>query len=194
MSLSTAPGLQRPKRWDSPFSEDITIDDVNRLLGLAPFKDMTKGSFPRNASLADILQNDGRMRTFKDGEIIVRQGDYGTSAFMVLSGAAEVVISPDLPPSVVGRREPSRRGLFHAVAQLWSNAKEDEGAGAKHRRRAGADEQHVFLQDIPVILNRHKTATIHAGSFFGEIAALSRMPRTSTLFARGDTELFEIRW
>ncbi|MDB6126180.1 MAG: hypothetical protein JWM35_76 [Verrucomicrobia bacterium] len=195
MSLSTAPGLQRPKRWDSPFSDDITDADVQRLLRLAPFKDMKPENFPRNASLADILRNDGRLRVFKDGEIIVRQGDYGTSAFMVLSGSAEVVLSPDLPPSVVGRREPSRRGLFHAVAQLWTNAKEDEVERARNRRRQGVDEQHVFLQDIPVILNRHKTATIHAGSFFGEIAALSRMPRTSTIFARGaSTELLEVRW
>lgn len=194
-SYSTAPGLQRPKRWDSPFSEDITDADVQRLLRLAPFKDMNPESFPRNAPLADILHNDGRLRVYKDGEIIVRQGDYGTSAFMVLSGSAEVVLQPDLPPSVVGRREPARRGIFKAIAQLWGNAKEDEVERAMDRRRLGADEQHVFLQDIPVILNQHRTATIHAGSFFGEIAALSRMPRTSTIFARGpSTELFEIRW
>ncbi|MDB6170548.1 MAG: hypothetical protein JWM88_3412 [Verrucomicrobia bacterium] len=195
MSLSTAPGLQRPKRWDSPFSEDITDADVQRLLRLAPFKDMRPENFPRNASLAEILRNDGRLKLYKDGEIIVRQGDYGTSAFMVLSGSAEVVLHPDLPPSVVGRREPSRRGIFRAIAQLWSNAKEDEMERARNRRGAGEEDRSVFLQDIPVLLNRHKTATIHAGSFFGEIAALSRMPRTSTIFARGpSTELLEVRW
>lgn len=197
MSLSTAPGLQRPKRWDSPFSEDITDEDVQRLLRISPFKDMNAENFPRSATLSDILKNDGRVRVFQDGEIIVREGDYGTSAFMVLSGSAEVVLQPDLPPSVVGRREPAKRGFFKAVAQLWGNSKEDEveRQKVKVRRRAGSDEHHIFLQDIPVILSKHKTATIHAGSFFGEIAALSRMPRTSTIFARGpSTELFEIRW
>ena len=34
-----------------------------------------------------------------------------------------------------------------------------------------------------------------AGEFFGEIAALSRMARTSTIFADSDdAELLEIRW
>ncbi|MDB6092823.1 MAG: hypothetical protein JWM32_385 [Verrucomicrobia bacterium] len=196
MSFSTAPGLQRPKRWDSPFSEEITEEDVRRLLRIEPFASMNPDTFPRGASLQEILRNDGRLRVFQDGEIIVREGDYGTSAFMVLSGSAEVVLHPDLPPSVVGRREPAKRGFFKAVAQLWGNSKEDEVERQKVRlKRRGNDEHHIFLQDIPVILNKHKTATIHAGSFFGEIAALSRMPRTSTIFARGPaTELFEIRW
>ncbi|HNC24741.1 MAG TPA: cyclic nucleotide-binding domain-containing protein [Opitutaceae bacterium] len=192
---ATAPGLQRPRRWDSPFAEDVSEADIARLLRLAPFRDMNPESFPRSAPLADILRNDGRLRTCQDGEIIVRQGDYGTSAFMVLSGSAQVVLSPDLPPSVVGRREPAKRGFFKALSQLWGNAREAEVDRGADQRKRGGEEQHIFLQDIPVILNRHRTATIEAGSFFGEIAALSRMPRTSTIFARGPrTELFEIRW
>ena len=195
MSNATAPGLNRPKRWDSPFSEEITPADVDRLLSLAPFRDMNEESFPRSASLRDILRNDARMRTYQDGEIIVREGDYGTSAFMVLSGTAEVVLNPGLPPSQVGRREPAKRGFFKAVAQLWGNPREDEVDPRRKGRRGKTAEKHIFLQDIPVILNKHRTATINDGNFFGEIAALSRMPRTSTIFARGPaTELFEIRW
>mgnify|MGYP001601872782 CR=1 FL=1 len=197
-----APAQDRPRRWSLPFSDELTGDAVERLLTLAPFRDMNRESFPRSAPLRDILQNDARLRRYRKGEIIVREGDYGTSAFMILSGSAQVVLSPSLPPSTVGRREPSRRGIFRALAQLWGNAREDEVVRKKDRRgflrtsagRRAADVR-IILQDVPRVLDQYRTATIEAGEFFGEIAALSRMPRTATIFAaEEDSELLEIRW
>ena len=45
------------------------------------------------------------------------------------------------------------------------------------------------------MLDKHRTEQMTAGEFFGEIAALSRMARTSTIFADSDdAELLEIRW
>jgi len=193
-----APAQDRPRRWDSPFSDDLTDADVARLLERPPFKDMKAESFPRSAPLPDVLKNDARIRRYKQGEIIVRQGDYGTSAFLILNGSARVVLAPDLPPSAVGRREPARRGIFRAIAQLWANAREDEVARKKDRSRflrQEAGETHIILQDVPRVLDKHRTAVIGTGDFFGEIAALSRMPRTATIFAAEDgTELLEVRW
>jgi Fe-S-cluster-containing dehydrogenase component/CRP-like cAMP-binding protein len=180
----------------------MSAEQVGRLLVLAPFCDMDPKAFPRSAQLQDILKNDARLRRFEPGEIIVREGDYGTSAFMVLSGSAEVVLSPGLPPAMVGRREPARRGLFRALAQLWANPREDEVARRDERsgvispRHSESDSAPgVILQDIPRVLSRHRTATITPGDVFGEIAALSRMPRTATILANADgAELLEIRW
>jgi Fe-S-cluster-containing dehydrogenase component/CRP-like cAMP-binding protein len=201
MSTAAAP-LNRPRRWDKPFSEDTSEMDVRRLLGTAPFRDMNPESFPRSAQLADILRNDARLRSYEAGEIIVREGDYGTSAFMVLSGSAEVVLSPGLPPALVGRREPARRGIFRAIAQLWSNSAEDEVAASGGRDRLVSQKfsdkdttPGIILQDIPRVLGGQRTAKIGAGDVFGEIAALSRMPRTATILASaGGAELLEIRW
>lgn len=197
-----APSPSRPRRWDVPFSRDMSEVEVNRLLMLHPFCDMDPKGFPRSAQLHDILKNDARVRLFKPGEIIVREGDYGTSAFMVLSGSAEVVLSPGLPPAMVGRREPARRGLFRALAQLWANSREDEVAQRDERSGVAGPKfsendtsPGVILQDIPRVLGRHRTATITPGDVFGEIAALSRMPRTATILANADgAELLEIRW
>jgi Fe-S-cluster-containing dehydrogenase component/CRP-like cAMP-binding protein len=197
-----AAGLNRPRRWDVPFSKDMSAMDVNRLLKLAPFKDMDPGGFPRSAQLHDILKNDVRLRQFKPGEIIVREGDYGTSAFMVISGTAQVVLSPGLPPGLVGRSEPARRGIFRALAQLWANSAEDEVArpgeasGIAGTRSKGSDtEPGIILQDVPRVLSGQRTATIGVGDVFGEIAALSRMPRTATILAgAGGSEMLEIRW
>ena len=61
--------------------------------------------------------------------------------------------------------------------------------------RGKDDKVRIILQDVPRVLDEHQTATIDAGEFFGEIAALSRMPRTATISLRGKTipELLEIR-
>lgn len=194
--------FQRPQRWDASFDPDMTEEQVERLLSLAPFKNMNAERFPKRVSLRDILRNDTRVRRYEAGEIIVRAGDYGTSAFMILGGAAQVVLTPELPESVLGRRTPKRKGLLKIIAQLWANPKEPETRtvselkqDSRVKARGDRDEVKVFLQDVPRILNEHRTATIEPGEFFGEIAALSRMPRTATVFAQSaGTELLEIRW
>ncbi|HEY2082194.1 MAG TPA: cyclic nucleotide-binding domain-containing protein [Verrucomicrobiae bacterium] len=194
--------LDRPQRWDAAFDPEMTDATVDRLLAVAPFSQMNPENFPKRASLRDILKHDTRIKTFKRGEIIVREGDYGTSAFLVMSGKARVVLGPELPPSVLGRRVSTRKSLFRLMAQLWSNTKEPESISPSQlkqdsrvsERRAG-DEVKIFLQDVPRVLNEHRTATLEPGEFFGEIAALSRMPRTASIFAESEqAELLEVRW
>jgi len=194
--------LERPQRWDAAFDPEMNDASVDRLLATPPFSQMNPENFPKRASLRDILKHDTRIRSFRRGEIIVREGDYGTSAFLVMSGKARVVLGPELPPSVLGRRVSARKGMFHVLAQLWSHTKEPESVTPAQlkqdsrvaARRAG-DQVKIFLQDVPRILDEHRTATLERGDFFGEIAALSRMPRTASIFAESDqAELLEIRW
>ena len=194
--------LDRPQRWDAAFDPEMTEASVERLLAIPPFSRMNPENFPKRASLRDILKHDTRIKTFKRGEIIVREGDYGTSAFLVISGKVRVVLGPELPPSVLGRRVSKRKNLFRVMAQLWSNSKEPESISPSQlkqdsrvsARRAG-DDVKIFLQDVPRVLDEHRTATLEPGEFFGEIAALSRMPRTASIFAESETaELVEMRW
>jgi Fe-S-cluster-containing dehydrogenase component/CRP-like cAMP-binding protein len=194
--------LERPQRWDAAFDPDMTDAAVDRLLATAPFREMNAEKFPKRTPLREILRNDTRILKFRKGEIIVRQGDYGTSAFLILRGAARVVLKPDLQPSLLGRQATNKKGFFRTLAQIWNGSRpaeslsrrqlgQDTGLGA----RQDADQVHVFLQDIPRILDKHRTEQMTAGEFFGEIAALSRMARTSTIFADSDdAELLEIRW
>ena len=194
--------LERPQRWDAPFGPDMNDAAVDRLLATAPFQNMQADKFPKRTPLREILRNDTRILRYRKGEIIVRQGDYGTSAFLILNGGAHVVLSPDLPPSVLGRQEPGKKGLWRMLAQLWNGRRSSESLSpAQLRQDAGIgarqdqNEVRVFLQDLPRVLDRHRTEQMRAGDFFGEIAALSRMPRTATIFADGDdVELLEIRW
>jgi Fe-S-cluster-containing dehydrogenase component/CRP-like cAMP-binding protein len=195
--------LERPQRWDAAFDPKMTDVDVDRLLSIPPFSKMRPENFPPRLQLRDILKHDTSIRRYGKGEIIVRQGDYGNSAFLVISGKVRVVLRPGLSPSVLGRREPARRGLFRLMAQIWSGGKEPESfspselkgdKGVSERIDQG-DEVKVFLQDVPRILNEQQTAVMGPGELFGEIAALSRISRTATIFAdTEEAELLEIRW
>ena len=194
--------LERPQRWDAAFDPNMTEEDVSRLLFTAPFSGMDAEKFPKRTPLREIIRNDMRILKFRKGEIIMRQGDYGTSAFLILQGTARVVLKPDLDPSLLGRQATNKKGIFRTLAQLWNRSRPPEvlprtilGQSSGVSARQNESETRVFLQDVPRILDQHRTAEMFAGEFFGEIAALSRMARTSTIFADSDdAELLEIRW
>ena len=194
--------LERPQRWDAAFDADMADADVERLLATAPFSGMDATQFPKRTPLREILRNDTRILKFRKGEIIVRQGDYGTSAFLILNGVTRVVLKPDLAPSLLGRQAPGKKGIFRTLAQMWNGSRPPEtfshaqlqqaaGLGARQTQK----DVRVFLQDLPRVLNAHRTEQMAAGDLFGEIGALSRMPRASTIFADSDdAELLEVRW
>lgn len=195
--------LKKPGRWDVPFGPHMRDDAVDRILSVQPFKAMDPDNFPERTPLREILLNDTRLTSYGKGEIVVRDQDYGNSAFFVVNGSVRLVISPDLDPSMLGRQENRRKGLWGSFAQLWSHAREPEARKVAHyeqdyRLRTAQDEEdnfRVFLDDVPRMLAEHKTAAFREGDFFGVSAALSRMPHTGTVFAESDgTELLEIRW
>jgi Fe-S-cluster-containing dehydrogenase component/CRP-like cAMP-binding protein len=194
--------LERPDRWDAAFDPEMTDVDVDRLLSTAPFSNMSALNFPKRTPLREILRNDTKIRRFLPDELIVRVGDYGTSAFLILNGKARVVLKPELPASMLGRKAPERKGIFKTLAQVFSQRRPPESFRRRDLQKISGmgsanaeDEVHVYLQDVPRILKDFRTGELSQGDFFGEIAALSRMPRTSTIFADLEgAELLEIRW
>jgi Fe-S-cluster-containing dehydrogenase component/CRP-like cAMP-binding protein len=199
-------GVQQPRRWDVPFGEDMTDQDVDRILSLPPFNRIDPSRFPNAIPLRGILRNDSRMVRYKTGDLIVREGDYGHSAFFIVSGSVRVFLDP-LPGMLLGRRAPQKQSLWQALGQLWRNpglpetrraasAKSCPGA-ADDSGRAVQPEDHsrsIFLQDFPVLIEKKRTRLMTAGEVFGEIAALGRTPRTATVVAGEPTELLELRW
>lgn len=194
--------IQRPRRWDSPFSDQMGNAEVERVLSLELFRDMDRDRFPDTLSLAGIISNDTRVVNFQDGDIVMREGDYGNSAFLVIQGQVRVVLPPGLSETMLGRAPAAKKGLMQAVAQLWRNPPYAEvrdsyatvGGQGTASRADGDPQARIFLQDVPAVLNEHRTATIGPGDMFGEIAALGRTQRTATVISDGPSELLEIRW
>lgn len=197
--LETA--IAKPKRWDQPFGADMSDAEVDRLLRIEPFRSVDRSKFPPNLSLEGILRNDTRIVTYQTGDLVVREGDYGNSAFMLLHGSLRVALER-LSPELIGAVPDAKRSWWTSLKQVWGERQIPEvrtglgsnGAPAPLPTRGEGKSTHVFLQDVPCLLDSTRTATLAAGEFFGELAALSRTPRTATIFAESPSILLEIRW
>jgi Fe-S-cluster-containing dehydrogenase component/CRP-like cAMP-binding protein len=185
----------RPERWDKPLDAAMSARMVERLLGVPPFVAMDPAAFPRSTPLHEILRNDTRVVPFKPGEIIVREGDYGSSALLVLDGQVRATLE-SLPPTTLGR-SPKRRGaeIARAIARLLKRQGPPE---VRSLDSLSVSPTHpgagVFVQDLPGVLEATRAVALGPGELFGEQAAITRSPHTTTTIAETDCVLLEIRW
>ena len=190
--------MQRPQRWDVPFDPEMTGRHVDRILGVPPFCNIDPTLFPDRCSLRDILLNDCKLLRCSQGDIVIREGDYGSSAFLILQGAVRVFLEA-LPGSLTGRGTSRQKSWWATVAQLWRSSPYRERRDYAQQltglaTREGEDGPHVFLQDFPGVVQANRNLILEEGELFGEVAALSRTPRTATVVADQPTEILEIRW
>lgn len=196
--------VERPGRWDVPFDEGMSDKDVARVLQHEPFKSIDQEKFPPNSPLPGIIKNDMRITKYRKGDIIVREGDYGNSAFYILSGRITVFVgTPDesVKEQINAGQSHKKRTFFKAFSQLFTNpdtveyreSVKYEGTGTGIREEDGTAR--LFVQDVDAVIQKTASTDLHAGEFFGEMAALGRMPRSTTVVAPEDgVELLEIKW
>jgi len=216
--MAEAMPIEQPHRWDVPFSRevpdprerrDMTDSDVNRLLSIEPFAHMDPANFPRHQPLRDIIRYDTRIRRYRNGAVVVRQGDYGNSAFLILRGRVRVMLQ-GLDASVLGRRERQKKSWLRSLIDLATNPRSPEVRDPRRYQQAAqqtpdkAADQDVewayvqgvtnVLEVMPDAFERTRNSVMEEGELFGELAALGRIPRAATLIADGEAELLEIRW
>ena len=216
--MAQAQVIDKPKRWDLPFSRDLSNRveqrdmseaDIEHLLSIEPFSRMDRQSFPKNLPLHDILKNDTRIRHYRDGDVVVRQGDYGNSAFLILNGSVQVILE-GLDQALVGRGERERKSWLRSIAKLITNPRSPEVRDARRypqmqekQELAVQEGERVFVQDVtnvlsifPDVAEKTKNVVMHEGQLFGELAALGRIPRSATVLATGESgaTVLEIRW
>ena len=189
--------IPRPSQWDVAFDTAMSDEDVHKLKSIPPFSAMDEEGFPAKTSLDAILKNETRLRSYGKGEIIVRQGDYGSSAFLILSGSVDTVF--DVPQELLGRSVPQRKSWWQALRQWWRRPVLPEVRDIRlyHHHKSVQDDKTMdgaFVPDLPALLGGYKHITLKPGALFGEISALTRSQRTATVVASDDCEILEIKW
>ncbi len=114
-------------------------------------------------------------RRFKKGEILCREGDYGSTAFWIVKGKTEVYLQ-----SRLGHVKSSggARGLFRKLKQAFTREPEKE-RGESPRRFIPIDASIDLDMERPI-------AELGTGELFGEMACLSFYPRSATVRAASD--------
>ncbi|XZE20053.1 cyclic nucleotide-binding domain-containing protein [Pirellulaceae bacterium SH449] len=212
--------IERPVRWDHPFDPEMPSTDVSYLFRYTPFSTLDPTLFPGLGSLEMILKHDARIRRYEPGDVIVREGDYGNSAFIVLRGTVRAFLV-----SLWHRQTPTKReqtnSIFAKLLAPFSNQKtkpeqakehasipQDEEKRTNRNRSQNGQyamaplpivENHeghsrIYLQDLPSVINGFQSEPLSSGQIFGEMAAITRTPHRFSVVADSPCVLVEIRW
>jgi ferredoxin len=155
---------------------DGTSVEVQELLHLPVFKGVS-GTF--------LELNKGAVvkRRFNKGEVICREGDYGSSAFYLLEGSVDIFISS---PRAHVDTEASGQGLLSKLASKLKPRKE-------HQREEENTLRKYIHIDAPVDLEYdHPVAKLHGGDLFGEMTCMNFYPRSATVVAAEDVVCLEM--
>ncbi|MFT6044452.1 MAG: Fe-S-cluster-containing dehydrogenase component/CRP-like cAMP-binding protein [Arenicella sp.] len=194
--------IERRKRWDKPFAQDWDEDQFERTLQLPIFAAMDAARFPSSLSLEGIVRNDSRLVRYEPGDIVAREDDYGSSAFVIVSGQISVVLPPGLPASLLGRAESKGpESWWSAIKRIFNRPKFRETRAYVKENwdiKGGLRVEHgvtrVRLDNHQKVLADCQLFPIGEGELIGEVAALTRTPRTASMVVTQPSELLEIRW
>lgn len=152
--------------------EHIDSDD---LLDLPIFKGVS-GTF--------LQLNQGAVvkRHFKAGDIICREGEFGSTAFYILDGSVDVFIST---PIKHVRQESASGGWFSRIRSLLADREEHTRSEEKGTRWIPIDAPVDLPYDNPI-------ARLSAGDLFGEMTCMSFHPRSATVRAATDCTMLEM--
>ena len=198
--MAQAERIDRPTRWDAAFDPDMTDADFEMLMARPEIKSIESDAFPKTVSLDGVVRYDMRVNHYNAGDIVVREGDYGNSAFLILQGELVIARDPGIPADQLGRVKADRQGIGQRIANIWRNSWVPEVRDTdRFGQRTGASgpqsgKRGAFLQDVPAIMREQDTIILKEGTLFGELAALGRVPRSTTIFAEHPAVVMEIRW
>jgi CRP-like cAMP-binding protein/Fe-S-cluster-containing hydrogenase component 2 len=122
-------------------------------------------------------------RTIRKGEVLFREGDYGSTAFYILEGNVDIFISS--PRAHVNTEDKSQRWLSQLRSKL---------VGRKEDKRPEENLAKTYISiDAPVELDyNHPLAQLGPGDLFGEMTCMSFYPRSATARAASDVVVLEM--
>jgi CRP-like cAMP-binding protein/Fe-S-cluster-containing dehydrogenase component len=121
-------------------------------------------------------------RQYRKGDVICREGEYGSSAFYILDGRVSVSISS---PIAHVKTQGGARGLLSKLTSALAKRKED--------KRDEETEQRLIHIDAPVDLAyENPISELGPGDLFGEMTCMSLYPRSATVRAETDCTMLEM--
>ena len=202
-------GIESVTRWAHPFGV-MSNDDVRDVLRREPFRSMCPDpdaarrtayvSFGIPISIYGVLMNDTRLRRYGKGEIVMRRGDYGNSAYFLLEGALAHVGKPHVDDRLLGRKQRDRAGfLASAVRRVYDLLNPPSPEYRKRpKRQARPDDSGLSVPpaELAAILTpgAYEIGRVHVGEIVGEVGAIYRSPRMQTVIAVEESLVLEIRW
>jgi CRP-like cAMP-binding protein/Fe-S-cluster-containing hydrogenase component 2/ferredoxin len=121
-------------------------------------------------------------RAIAPGEIICREGEFGSTAFYILEGAVDVYINT---PIAHVQQEDAAGGWFSRIRSKLSDRR-------THTRDEESSRRYIPI-DAPVDLPYDKpVAELAAGDLFGEMTCMSFHPRSATVRAKTQVVVLEM--
>ena len=121
-------------------------------------------------------------RRFRKGDVICREGEYGSSAFYILDGKVRVSISS---PIAHVKTQGGARGFLTKLTSSLARRQDDN-------RDEEADQRFIHI-DAPVDLAyENPVAELGPGDLFGEMTCMSLYPRSATVRAETDCTMLEM--
>jgi Fe-S-cluster-containing dehydrogenase component/CRP-like cAMP-binding protein len=198
--MAAAVQFERPSRWNHPLDPTMTDRDLEWVMKLEPFASMDPTFFSSSASILDILRHDARISRYESGDVIVREGDYGSCAHVVLRGHVRLLLTRLNIDDGDEPRQP-HKSWWKAFRNSWRTHVVPEMrciARGKEQKliatRTIEDRPRIFIQDADAVLKGSESEPLGLGEIFGELAAMTRSPSHYSVVADGPVVLLEIRW
>lgn len=153
----------------------------DQLLDIPIFQDIPRSLLEKNRGAVV-------RRRFEKGDLICREGEYGSTAFYILQGRCQVFISSPIAHVKSRKEEGAGVGLMGLVRTFTSYL-----TGREEDPRREASQQTYIPIDAPIDLDyHHPVGELGPGDLFGEMTCMSFYPRSATVRAVEDCQVLEM--
>jgi CRP-like cAMP-binding protein/Fe-S-cluster-containing dehydrogenase component len=121
-------------------------------------------------------------RRFRKGELICKEGDFGSTAFFILEGKARVSIST---PIAHVKTQGGSKGLFKRLTSTLAGRDEDQ-------REEEARDKTIPIDAAVDLSYGNPVAELGPGDLFGEMTCMNFYPRSATVRAESDVVAYEM--
>src|SRR5579859_1541697 len=121
-------------------------------------------------------------RRFRKGELICKEGEFGSTAFFILEGKARVSISS---PMAHVKTQGGAQGFFKRLTSTLAPRESDKRDEEARDRTIPIDASVDLSYENPV-------AELGSGDLFGEMTCMNFYPRSATVRAESDVVAYEM--